>query len=303
MRWGASRFEAAGLVFAHGTDNALDEAAALVLHALALPHELPAHFYQARLTPEEKDAVMDLLERRIAERRPAAYLTGRTWFAGLEILVDERVLIPRSPIAELIEARFEPWIDPLRVGAILDLCTGSGCIALACARAFPQATVDATDISPGALEVAARNVEAHGLGERVRILRSDLFRALADRRYDLIVSNPPYVAERELAGLAPEFRYEPQIGLAAGRDGLACVSRILAGAGEHLGEHGILVLEVGSAEDAVSRAWPGLPFTWLDFQRGGSGVLLLTARELAAAAPLPGTLPARELGRVGGGTA
>lgn len=279
IRWGASRFNAAGLVFAHGTDNAVDEAAALVLHVLHLPHDVPAWLLAGRLTPDEKQAVVELLERRIRERKPAAYLTGRTWFAGLEILVDERVLVPRSPIAELIETGFAPWIDPQRVSAVLDLCTGSGCIALACAVAFPRSVVDAVDVSPDALDVAARNVEAQGAGGRVRLLRSDLFASLAGRRYDLIVSNPPYLSERELAGLPPEFAHEPRLGLAAGRDGLAFVSRILAEVRRHLTDAGILVLEVGSAAESVTQAWPELPFIWPDFTRGGSGVLVLTAQD------------------------
>jgi len=279
IRWGASRFNAAGLVFAHGTDNAVDEAAALVLHVLHLPHDVPAWLLAGRLTPDEKQAVVELLERRIRERKPAAYLTGRTWFAGLEILVDERVLVPRSPIAELIETGFAPWIDPQRVSAVLDLCTGSGCIALACAVAFPRSVVDAVDVSPDALDVAARNVEAQGAGGRVRLLRSDLFASLAGRRYDLIVSNPPYLSERELAGLPPEFAHEPQLGLAAGGDGLAFVSRILAEVRSHLTDAGILVLEVGSAAESVTQAWPELPFIWPDFTHGGSGVLVLTARD------------------------
>jgi ribosomal protein L3 glutamine methyltransferase len=279
IRWGASRFNAAGLVFAHGTDNAVDEAAALVLHVLHLPHDVPAWLLAGRLTPDEKQAVVELLERRIRERKPAAYLTGRTWFAGLEILVDERVLVPRSPIAELIETGFAPWIDPQRVSAVLDLCTGSGCIALACAVAFPRSVIDAVDVSPDALDMAARNVEAQGAGGRVRLLRSDLFASLGGRRYDLIVSNPPYLSERELAGLPPEFAHEPRLGLAAGRDGLAFVSRILAEVRRHLTDAGILVLEVGSAAESVTQAWPELPFIWPDFTRGGSGVLVLTAQD------------------------
>ncbi|HUO83053.1 MAG TPA: 50S ribosomal protein L3 N(5)-glutamine methyltransferase [Gammaproteobacteria bacterium] len=279
IRWGASRFNAAGLAFAHGTDNAVDEAASLVLHALHLPPEPPAYLLHGRLTREEKQAVIELLERRIRERRPAAYLTGRTWFAGLEILVDERVLVPRSPIAELIEGGFAPWLDPQRVSAVLDLGTGSGCIALACAVAFPRAAVDAADISPEALEVAARNIDAHGAGERVRLVRSDLFAGLAGRRYDLIVSNPPYLSEHELAGLPPEFAHEPRLGLVAGRDGLAAVSRILGEARRHLTDGGILVLEVGSAAQAVAQAWPELPFIWPEFSRGGSGVLMLTTQD------------------------
>jgi ribosomal protein L3 glutamine methyltransferase len=187
--------------------------------------------------------------------------------------------VPRSPIAELIETGFAPWIDPQRVSAVLDLCTGSGCIALACAVAFPRSVIDAVDVSPDALDMAARNVEAQGAGGRVRLLRSDLFASLAGRRYDLIVSNPPYLSERELAGLPAEFAHEPRLGLAAGRDGLAFVSRILAEVRRHLTDAGILVLEVGSAAESVTQAWPELPFIWPDFTRGGSGVLVLTAQD------------------------
>ncbi|MGH8496958.1 MAG: 50S ribosomal protein L3 N(5)-glutamine methyltransferase [Gammaproteobacteria bacterium] len=281
IRWGASRFNAAGLTFAHGTDNALDEAAALVLHALHLPHELPANVWQGRLLAGEKRAVIDLIERRIDERKPAAYLIGRIEFAGLEMEIDERVLIPRSSIAGLIQSGLEPWIDIERIGAVLDLCTGSGCIAIACARAFPRARVDAADISSAALEVAARNVEAHHVGDSVELLRSDLFSALAGRRYDLIICNPPYVSETEYAGLPPEFRHEPALGLLAGPDGLAFIARILGEARSHLEPHGLLILEVGSALEALMRAWPRLEFHWPGHDaQPDDGVLLFTAREL-----------------------
>jgi len=277
---GARRLARAGLAFGHGTDNARDEAAALVLHAAGLSPFSDARVRSRRIGSARAARARELIERRIAERVPAAYLTGQTWFAGLEMRVDPRVLIPRSPIAELIERRFSPWISANRTRRILDIGTGSGCIAIACAEAFPRARVDAADISAEALEVARENVRRHRLGRRVRLVQSDHFRGLARRRYDIIVSNPPYVSERELGALPPEYRHEPRRALAAGRDGLESVRTILSGAGDHLELGGILVVEVGDTERAVRRAYPRVPFTWLEFERGGGGVFLLTAEDL-----------------------
>lgn len=280
IRWGASRMNQANVYFGHGTDNAIDEAAALVLHSLHLPPDLSGEYFQALLTPAEKQAALALLERRIRERKPAAYLTRQAWFMGLPFYVDERVLIPRSPLAELIENRFAPWVNPDVVDSVLDLCTGSGCIGIACAYAFPDANVDLADISPDALAVARRNVEDHGLGVRAEVIRSDLFAGLQGRRYDLIVSNPPYVSGEEWSALPAEYRHEPSLGLVAGETGLDAVSEILRGAADHLTEEGVLIVEVGRALDALEEAFPEVPFTWLDLARGGEGVFLLTARQL-----------------------
>ncbi len=270
------------MFFGHGTDNARDDSAALVLHALGLPHDARPSVYARPVSAAGRLLAEHLIERRIRERIPAVYLTGITWFAGLPIQVDARVLIPRSPLAELIERRFTPWIDPARVRRIVDVGTGSGCIAIACAKAFPGARVDALDVSPSALEVAAINVRRHRLGRRLSLLESDHFSAIEGRTYDIIVANPPYVGARELRSLPPEYRHEPRMALAAGPAGLDSVEVILRGAGRHLRPHGILVVEVGNTAAAVRRVYRHLPFTWLEFERGGGGVFLLTAEQLQA---------------------
>ncbi len=280
VRWGASRFNAAGLFFGHGTDNALDEALHLVLYALHLPPDLPIPYRDCRLTPGERVAVTDLVERRISERKPAAYLTQRAWFAGLEFYVNEDVLVPRSPLAELIEAGFDPWIDAEGVSRVLDLCTGSGCIGIATAVYLPHVEVDLVDISAAALRVAETNLQNHDLSERVQTLESDLFSALAGRRYDIILSNPPYVGAEELAGLPEEYRKEPALGLAGGESGLDLVLRILSDAPGFLEDGGILVVEVGNTAAELMRHFPDLPFIWLEFERGGEGVFLLNRDQL-----------------------
>jgi ribosomal protein L3 glutamine methyltransferase len=278
----ARRLARAGVFFGHGTDNATDEAAALVWHVLQLPYPTRSDSYARRVGAGARATVQALVARRIRERIPAAYLIGHARFAGLDFHVDPRVLIPRSPLAELIERGFAPWIEPARVRRVLDIGTGSGCIAIACARALPQARVDALDVSAPALEVARRNVRRHRLSARVRLLKSNHFGALGRRRYDIIVSNPPYVGARELATLPAEYRHEPRVALAAGRGGLESIRIILRDAARHLRPRGILVVEAGNTEVAVRRAFPGLPFTWLHFERGGGGVFLLTAEQLHA---------------------
>ena len=251
-----------------------------MLHALQLPHSGEPALYARRVGSRATERVAALLARRIEERIPAVYLTGETWFAGLPFHIDRRALIPRSPIAELIERRFSPWIAPSRVRRILDVGTGSGCIAIACAKALPRARVDAVDISPAALELAASNVRRHRIARRVRLVRSDHFSALAGERYDIIVANPPYVGRREMSGLPPEYRHEPPIALAAGRDGLDSVRVILRESPAHLCPGGLLIVEVGNTEAAVRRAFRRLPFIWLEFERGGGGVFLLAAEQL-----------------------
>lgn len=281
---GQRRLRRAGLHYGHGTDNATDEAAALLLHALGLARPLRERDLARRLRATQVEHYDQLLRRRIEERIPAAYLTGRSWFAGVPLRVDGRVLVPRSPIAELVEARFEPWVDPARVRRILDVGTGSGCIGLVCALAFPKARVDAVDISAEALQVARTNRRELGLSRRVRLLQSDYFSALPGRRYDIIVSNPPYVGAAEMRALPAEYRHEPALGLASGRDGMDAVNVLLREAADHLEPHGVLVVEVGNTEALVRRRHPRLPFVWLQFERGGGGVFVLTAGQLARSA-------------------
>jgi ribosomal protein L3 glutamine methyltransferase len=270
----------ARVFFGHGTDNARDEAAELVFFAARLSHGLGSSVYGNSLTARASARIDALLSARIERRIPLAYLTRRAFFAGLELYVDERVLVPRSPIAELIESRFAPWVKPRRVRRILDIGTGSGAIALASAMAFPRAVVDAADISAEALNVCRRNVRRLELTDRVQVLRSDHFGALAGRRYDIIVSNPPYVGREEMRTLPREYRHEPRIGLASGVDGLDSVRAILSAAPQHLADDGILVVEVGNTEDALMRAFPRLPFVWPDISMGGGGVFILQAAAL-----------------------
>lgn len=293
VRWGASRFNAAGLHFGHGTDNALDEAVTLVLGALHLPPDLPGAYRDCRLTAAERETVTALLERRIAERKPVPYLLNRAWFAGLELYVDERVLVPRSPIAELLEEGFDPWIDPDSVTRVLDLGTGSGCIGIAAAVYLPDAEVDLADVSTAALAVAERNCALHGVSGRVRLIESDLFSALEGERYDVIVSNPPYVGAEELASLPQEYHREPALALAGGESGLDLVLRILRDAPDHLNPGGILVVEVGNSAAELDRRFPDLPFLWLELERGGEGVFLMRREQLDELRPIFGQALAR----------
>jgi len=278
IRWAVSRFQAEQLFFGHGTDNAWDEARQLVLGALHLPWEMADSYLDCRLEDDERVHLQDLLQRRIEQRVPTAYLLGQAWFCGLPFIVDERVLIPRSPIGELIDRRFEPWLAqaPARV---LDLCTGSGCIGIACAYEFLEAEVVLADLSFEALEVANRNIEHHGLEDRVYTVQSDGFDGLPKQRFDLILSNPPYVDAEDIADMPNEFHHEPALALACGEDGLDLVRRILAQAADHLTETGTLIVEVGNSQVHVEALYPEVEFTWLEFARGGHGVFLLAASQ------------------------
>ena len=280
IRYGASRFGAAGLAFGHSYDNAIDEATHLVLHALHLPHDLSPAYGQARLTGDEKKRVLELIDRRVDEHKPVAYLTGTAWFAGLQFKSDARALVPRSPIAELILAGFTPWLDDRVVTRVLDLCTGSGCIGVAMAVHNPEWQVDLADISEDALSLARENIEYQDTTDRVEAVKSDLFEGLKGRRYDLIVSNPPYVTEQEYAALPPEYGHEPALGLRAGDDGLDFAMRILAEAPEHLTDEGVLIVEVGESEKALVELLPEVPFNWIEFDVGQMGVFLLDRDDL-----------------------
>lgn len=283
IRWGASRFTEADLHYGHGTDSAWDDAVNLVLHPLHMSLPGDKRLLSARLTKRERQAILHLLQRRISERIPVPYLTHSAWFAGMEFYVDPRVLIPRSLLAELIEQHFTPWVlDELKINSILEIGTGSGCIACACAEAFPNANVTAVDISSDALEVASINVEKHDLIDRVQLLHGDLFKPVTKQKFDIIVTNPPYADEPDMANLPAEYRHEPITALAAGKDGLDIVKRILLDAAEHLNAKGLLICEVGNREAVLNEQFPNVPFYWLEISHGEQGVFLLTAEQLQA---------------------
>jgi ribosomal protein L3 glutamine methyltransferase len=280
IRWAVSRFNEAGLYYGHGTDSAWDEAVTMVLRTLHLPHDINPLVLDARITDNEREQLQKLILRRVNERIPVPYLIHEAYFAGIPFYVDERVLVPRSPIAELIENDFQPWIQPENIQHILDLCTGSGCIAIACAKQFPEAAVDASDVSEDALVVAKMNVLRHGLEDQVRLFHADIFTGVPEKKYDLIISNPPYVDAQDMASLPLEYRHEPKVALAAGPQGLDLVLKILRNAEQYLTPEGVLIVEVGNSEIALAETFPAIPFLWLEFTRGGGGVFMLTAKQL-----------------------
>jgi ribosomal protein L3 glutamine methyltransferase len=281
LRFSVSRFNEAGLFFGHGSDNAWDEAAYLLLHTLHLPLERLEPFLDAKLTSDERRAALSIIERRINERLPAAYLTNEAWLGEHRFYVDERVIVPRSFIAELLREQLAPWVDdPWAVGRVLDLCTGSGCLAILAALAFPEAEVDAIDISPDALAVARRNVNDYALESRLHLIESNLFAGLHGQCYDVIISNPPYVNAESMAVLPEEYRHEPALALGSGEDGLDLVRIMLREVGEHLNPGGLLIVEIGHNRDALEAAFPETPFTWLDTSAGDQHVFLLHREEL-----------------------
>ncbi|MCF6204177.1 MAG: 50S ribosomal protein L3 N(5)-glutamine methyltransferase [Methylococcaceae bacterium] len=280
IRWGASQFVEKKVFLGHGLATSLHESAAIVLHVLFLPYNLDNCYLDAVLTVAERKKVVFLLDKRIKERKPVAYLINKAIFAGLTFYVDERVLVPRSPIAEIILQRFSPWVDENKALNILDLCAGSGCIAIACAYAFPEAHVDAVELSDDALEVAGKNIKKHDVLEQVCLFKSDLFKALPRKKYDVIVSNPPYVAIQEWKDLPAEYHQEPEMGFTGGANGLDLVLRILIDANDYLTEQGVLIIEVGSSSETLQQLFPQVPFYWLEFEQGGDGVFLLTAEQV-----------------------
>ena len=280
IRWGASQISESKVFLGHGIASPIHESAAIVMAAIFQPYNLDDCYLDAVLTIEERNRIVLQFNRRIQERKPVAYLTHEALFAGLSFYIDERVLIPRSPIAELIEQRFEPWVEEDEVFSILDLCTGSACIAIACAYAFPEATIDAVELSDDALAVALINIEKHAVIEQVELIQSDLFAQVSNNQYDVIVSNPPYVAIQEWKDLPAEYHEEPEMGFTGGVNGLDLVLRILVEANNHLSKQGILIIEVGSSAETLQQLFPQIPFYWLEFERGGDGVFLLTAEQI-----------------------
>lgn len=282
LEWAEYSFQEAGLHFGHGTDNSWDEAVAIARYVLDLPLDSDTSVLERKLSSDELKRMVQLVEIRMKERIPLPYLIHESWFAGQKFYVDERVLIPRSPLGELIEKQFQPWVNQNRIRRILDLCTGSGCIAIACAYAFPEAKIDAIDISAEALAVADKNILQHQLQDRVQLLQGDLFDACSSEQYDIIISNPPYVDRLDFENLPKEYLWEPKLALAAGEDGLQIVHRIIREAPSFLAKDGALIVEVGNSDEALMQSYPQLPFVWLEFERGGHGVFLLQLQDFTA---------------------
>ncbi len=281
LRFAVSRFNQAKLFFGHGSSDAYDEAVYLILHTLHLPIDTLEPFLDAHLTPAERSEVLGIIQKRVEQRIPAAYLTHEALLGEYRFYVDERVIVPRSFIAELLRIQLSPWIaDPESITSVLDLCTGSGCLAILAADAFPNAQIDAVDLSSGALEVAARNVADYALQERIHLIESDLFDNLSGKKYDLIISNPPYVDAESVAALPQEYLHEPALSLGSGIDGLDATRQILKHAAEHLTDNGILIVEIGHNRDALEAAYPRLPFTWLDVSAGDEFVFMLHKNDL-----------------------
>ncbi len=281
LRFSVSRFSEAELSFGHGSESAFDEASYLILHTLHLPLDQLEPFLDARLTQSEIYDVLDIIERRTEQRIPAAYLTNQAWLGDLSFYVDERVIVPRSFIAELLREQLFPWIESQDgVVSVLDMCTGSGCLAILAAHAFPFAAIDATDISPDALDVAQYNITDYGLDDRIDLIESDLFAGIKGKRYDLIISNPPYVDAKTVEAFPQEYKHEPELALGSGQDGLDATRIILDNAAQHLTENGILIVEIGHNRDALEAAYPTLPFTWLDVSAGDEFVFMLHRNDL-----------------------
>lgn len=280
IEWGTQAFEEAGLYYGHGTDNAWDEAVYLALYSLGLPYDSPGEVGEKILSSDEQAKLLALYKLRISSKKPAPYLTHETHFGGLDFYIDERVLIPRSPMVEIIEKQFSPWIDTSNVKSILDLCTGSGCIAAVCAKVFPDAKITATDISDEALDVAQLNLEKHQLTHQITLINSNLFEHISPQKFDVIISNPPYVDQEDMDSLPSEYLHEPELALKAGNDGLDLVKIILANAKNYLSPNGILIVEVGNSAAELIKQFPHLPFIWLEFEYGEGEVFLLNQQDL-----------------------
>jgi ribosomal protein L3 glutamine methyltransferase len=280
LEWCSAHFESQDLYYGHGTDNPWDEAVNLVLYVLQLPADTDDSVLSIELSAAQKKQLLDMAQRRVQERIPVPYLTNEAWFAGERYYINDEVIIPRSPLAELIANQFQPWLGAQQPKNILDLCTGSGCLAIYTAKQFPAAQVDALDISDAALSVARKNVALHNCADRVHVIKSDLFSAVNGKVYDIILSNPPYVATDEMRELPPEYLHEPDLALHSGADGLDITRCILREAQHYLSADGLLIVEVGNSWQALQEAFPKVPFTWLEFANGGDGVFLLTAAEL-----------------------